>query len=129
MNWFSEELNALSQKGLRRELKERDTSILDFCSNDYLGLAHDPRLKRAAKRAIEKFGVGSGSARLISGNNPLYEKLETSLARWKGAESSLIFSSGYHANIGVIPAIVREGSVIFSDELNHASLIDGCRLS
>lgn len=103
--------------------------VLNFCSNNYLGLAEDPRLVQAGIEALQKYGAGSGAARLISGNCELHEELESGLARFKGAEAALLFNSGYHANIGAIPALAGEGDALFSDELNHASLIDGCRLS
>jgi 8-amino-7-oxononanoate synthase len=102
---------------------------VDFSSNDYLGLATDPRLASAATAAIDVYGSGSGAARLISGNNPEHEGLERELAEFLGVERTLTFSSGFSANVGIIPALVRRGDVIFADQLNHASLIDGCRLS
>ncbi len=126
---FLQELEEIKKAGLFRALKKLDPKVLNFCSNDYLGLAQDPRLIEAATQAMRRFGAGSGAARLISGNFALLEELEEALARFQGAESTLVFNSGYHANIGVLPAIAGEGDVIFSDELNHASLIDGCRLS
>lgn len=133
MGFFDDEIAALKEKGLFRALPRThpmtDGPVLNFCSNDYLGLAADPRLKAAAKAAVDRYGAGSGAARLISGNNALCDELETALADLKGAESALLFNSGYHANIGTIPALAGEGTVIFSDEWNHASLIDGCRLS
>jgi len=129
MGFFDDEMAALREKGLFRTLRTVDASVLNFCSNDYLGLAADPRLKEAAKAAVDRYGAGSGAARLISGNNPLCDALETALADLKGTETALLFNSGYHANIGAIPALAGEGGVIFSDEWNHASLIDGCRLS
>jgi 8-amino-7-oxononanoate synthase len=102
---------------------------VDFSSNDYLGLATDERLIVAATEALREHGVGAGAARLISGNNPEHEALERELAEFFGAERALTFSSGYAANVGIIPALVTRGDVIFADALNHASLIDGCRLS
>lgn len=103
--------------------------VLLMCSNDYLGLANHPELRDAALKAIEKYGVGAGSSRLISGNMELHIMLEERIAAFKGTESALLFNSGYHANTGIIPAMVGRGDIIFSDELNHASIIDGCRLS
>jgi 8-amino-7-oxononanoate synthase len=129
MGFFDDEIEALKAQGLFRGLRTVGGPVLNFCSNDYLGLASDPRLKAAAKEAVDRYGAGSGAARLISGNNPLCGELEESLADLKGTEAALLFNSGYHANIGVIPALAREGHTIFSDDLNHASLIDGCRLS
>ncbi len=102
---------------------------VDFSSNDYLGLASDARLVDAAWRALRDEGVGAAASRLIAGNNPEHEALEADLATFFGAEAALTFSSGYTANVGIIPALVGRGDAIFSDALNHASLIDGCRLS
>ena len=102
---------------------------VDFSSNDYLGLATDPRVAAAAIDALQEYGAGSGAARLISGNNPEHETLERELAAFLGVERTLTFSTGYAANVGAISALVGRGDVIFSDALNHASLIDGCRLS
>jgi 8-amino-7-oxononanoate synthase len=102
---------------------------VDFSSNDYLGLASDERLIAAATAALDEHGVGAGAARLISGNSPEHDALERELAQFFDAERALTFSSGYAANVGIIPALVSRGDVIFADALNHASLIDGCRLS
>lgn len=129
MGFFENDIAGLKDKGLFRSLRTLPPDVLNFCSNDYLGLATDPRLKEAAKEAVDRYGAGSGAARLISGNNVLWEELEAALADLKGTEASLLFNSGYHANIGVLPTLAGEGDAIFSDELNHASLIDGCRLS
>jgi 8-amino-7-oxononanoate synthase len=107
---------------------ERGTAV-DFSSNDYLGLASDPRLAAAAKESVEAMGVGAGAARLISGNTPEHDALDEDIAHWFGAERALSFSTGYAANVGTISALVGRGDVIFSDALNHASVIDGCRLS
>lgn len=137
---LEEELQALQSAGLRRALRQvhqrRSGTVLlngeriaDFASNDYLGLAADPRLARAASAVLQAEGVGAGAARLISGNHPIHEALERGLARFKGCEHALLFPSGYMANIGAIPALVESGDVIYSDSLSHASLIDGCRLS
>ena len=103
--------------------------LLQCCSNDYLGLASHPAVKRAAAEAAEADGTGAGSARLVAGTSVRYTALEDDLARLKGTEAALVFSSGYHANAGVLPALAGDGDVILSDALNHASLIDGCRLS
>ena len=130
----------MQEEGLFRSLKRLSSPqgpeieiegrrVLNFCSNNYLGLANDPRLNAAAIEAVRKYGSGSGAARLIVGNCELAEELEEGLALFKGTEAALLFNSGYHANIGAIPALAGEGDLIFSDELNHASLIDGCRLS
>jgi len=100
-----------------------------LCSNNYLGLATKPEVIQAACDAAARYGAGSGSSRLISGTLALHGALEERIAQWKGAERALVFASGYHANLGVIQALVGRGDVVLSDELNHASLIDGCRLS
>ncbi len=100
-----------------------------LCSNNYLGLANHPALCEAASRAAADYGVGSGASRLISGSMRLHDKLEAQLAALKGAAAALVFSSGYHANIGAITALVGRDDAVFSDALNHASIIDACRLS
>ena len=139
MDFLKQELLDLQERGLFRSLKSINSpqdstlimsgrTVLNFCSNNYLGLANHPRMIQASRDAL-KYGTGSGAARLVTGNYDLHQELEEGLAKWKGTESALLFNSGYHANIGVIPALAGEGDIIFSDELNHASLIDGCRLS
>lgn len=102
---------------------------INFSSNDYLGLSSDRRIMEAAKEAIDTYGFGAGASRLLSGGTDLNSKLENTIAKFKGTESALVFNSGYTANTGVIPAITDENTAIFSDELNHASIVDGCRLS
>ncbi len=104
-------------------------SVLQLCSNDYLGLAAHPAVTRAAADAALAYGAGAGSARLIAGTSAPHAALERDLARLKGTGAALALSSGYHANTGVLPILAEAGDVVFSDELNHASLIDGCRLS
>jgi glycine C-acetyltransferase len=103
--------------------------VLMMCANNYLGLANHPKVKEAAKEAIEKYGVGAGSDRSISGNMEIHHELEETLAKFKGAEASLVFQTGYMANEGLIPQLVGKGDLIISDELNHGSIIDGVRLS
>ncbi|HEX8156991.1 MAG TPA: 8-amino-7-oxononanoate synthase [Solirubrobacteraceae bacterium] len=103
--------------------------VLLLCSNNYLGLADHPRVQEAAAKAAMRWGVGAGASRLVSGTMTVHSRLERRLATFKGTETALLFGSGYLANIGVIRALSRAGEVIFSDELNHASIIDGCRLS
>ncbi len=103
--------------------------VVQLCSNDYLGLAADPRLQRAAADAVARLGCGAGSSRLVSGTMDSHADLERALAELKMADASLVFASGYHANIGVVSALMGSGDTIFSDQRNHASLIDGCRLS
>ena len=105
------------------------SEVLLLCSNNYLGLADHPRVRRAAADAAERYGAGAGGSRLISGDMELHHKLEAGLAAFKGAESALLFGSGYLANLGVVSALAGEGGTVFSDELNHASIIDGCRLA
>jgi 8-amino-7-oxononanoate synthase len=103
--------------------------MVNLCSNDYLALAADPRLRRAAANAAEREGAGSGAARLVAGDLPSHRLLEARLASFKHAGAALLFGSGYHANCGVIPALVDREDAVFSDRLNHASIVDGCRLS
>jgi 8-amino-7-oxononanoate synthase len=105
------------------------TEVLLLCSNNYLGLADHPRVRQAAADAAERFGAGAGASRLISGNMSLHERLEKRLAAFSGYEAGLLFGSGYLANMGTVGALAGRGQVVFSDELNHASLIDGCRIS
>ena len=135
-----EELAGIDSAGLRRRLRQLDSAqgvrinlegreLLNFSSNDYLGLANDPILKRAASKAIEEFGAGSGSARLICGSQSPHHQLENALAAFKGTESAICFSSGYAAALGVLPVVVGEGDTVIIDKLVHASLIDGVRLS
>jgi 8-amino-7-oxononanoate synthase len=104
-------------------------SVVSFASNDYLGLSQHPAVKDAARRATQRWGAGAGSARLIVGTRPIHGELEDALARWKGTEAALLFSSGYTANLGVLCAFGGPGTTIFSDERNHASIVDGCRLA
>ena len=103
--------------------------VINFSSNNYLGIANHPNLAAAAKQAIDQYGCGSGASRLISGNMALHEELEAKLAELKGTEAGLVFNSGFQANTGILSTLTGEGDVIFSDALNHASIIDGCRLS
>ena len=128
------------KRAVRRRLRPLDSgigprvlvdgrSVIQLCSNDYLGLAAHPAVTRAAADAALEYGAGAGSARLIVGTSAPHAALERELARWKRTEAALVLSSGYHANTGVLPVLAEAEDVIFSDELNHASLIDGCRLS
>lgn len=105
------------------------STYLMMASNNYLGLTHHPHVKGRALQAIQQYGTGSGGARLTSGSFPLFQELEYRLAQWKDCEKALTFTAGFMANLGTISALVHKGDIIFSDELNHASLIDGCRLS
>ena len=138
--FLRESLESLKTAGLSRKLRElkgapgptvsvNGRQVLMLCSNNYLGIAADERLKQSAKQAIETFGCGATGSRLISGNLELCEKLEDTLAAFKGTESALVFTSGYQANVGTVAALAGPGDAIFSDALNHASLIDGARLS
>ena len=140
MDFLQERLESLKEADLYRTLRhiqgpQSATTVIDgravlqLSSNNYLGLANHPRLKAAAKEAIERYGAGAGASRLVCGNLELNGLLEDKVARLKKKESALIFSTGYMANIGVISTLMGEGDVIFSDELNHASIIDGCRMS
>ena len=103
--------------------------MLNFCSNNYLGLANDKRIVKAARKAMKKYGVGPAAVRTIAGTMDLHVELEKRLAAFKEAEAAILFQSGFTANIATIPALVGRGDAIFSDALNHASIIDGCRLS
>lgn len=134
------ELLQLQNAGLRRTLRPilsrrlgtvqlDNERIADFASNDYLGLASDPRVARAAAAVLQAEGTGAGAARLISGHHPIHEALERELAVFKQCERALLFPAGYMANVGAIPALAGEGDVIYSDAHNHASIVDGCRLS
>src|SRR5437588_330240 len=104
-------------------------SLLNLCSNNYLGFANRPDLKAAAKSAVDEFGVGVGGARSISGTQSLHIRLEQRLAEFKQVEAAMLLSSGFMANLAVVPALVGRGDRVYSDELNHASIVDACRLS
>ena len=140
MAFIEAELAELSRRGLYRTLRRVEgdqgptlllngREVINFSSNNYLGLANHTALRQAAKEAIDRYGCGTGASRLISGNMALHEELESKISALKGTEAALVFNSGFQANTGVLATLVGEGDVIFSDELNHASLIDGCRLS
>jgi glycine C-acetyltransferase len=140
IQWIKDELDNLQQSGTLNRIRTIGSglganmvvdgkSVLNFCSNNYLGLANHPVLCKAATEAIAKFGVGPAAVRTIAGTMELHLTLEKKLAAFKGVESAITFQSGYCANLAVFPALVSKEDVIFSDELNHASIIDGCRLS
>ena len=140
MKRFSEKLDLIKKNGLYRRTKNLQTpqgphiqidgkDYLLLSSNSYLGLCNDDRLKQAALDAIEKYGVGSGGSRLTTGSYEIHQKLEEEIAAFKGAEAALLFNTGYMANVGAISSIADKSWVIFSDRLNHASIVDGCRLS
>ena len=103
--------------------------VLLLCSNNYLGLADHPRVREAAAEAAMRWGVGAGASRLVSGTMTIHRRLEERLAAFEGSEACVLFGSGYLANLGVIGALAGRGDTVFSDELNHASIVDGCRLS
>jgi 8-amino-7-oxononanoate synthase len=136
----AERLEELRDRGLHRRLRLingpqgprvllGEEPVLLLCSNNYLGLADHPRVRSAAAEAALRWGAGAGASRLISGNMEPHRRLESRLAEFKGFEAALLFGSGYLANTGTIAALAGEGEVVFSDELNHASIVDGCRLS
>jgi glycine C-acetyltransferase len=138
--WLEDELNKLKTEGLFNFIRTLESPmdawvtiegrrVLNFCANNYLGLANHPRIKAAAKAAIDQYGVGPGAVRTIAGTMSLHQELERSLAEFKRAEACITFQSGFMANLATIPALVGRGDVIFSDRLNHASIIDACRLS
>lgn len=140
LSWMSAELAAHAVAGLRRTRRvvqplfggacEIDGRRLwNFASNDYLGLAADPRLAEAANRVMSEAGVGSRASALVTGRTQWHEQLEKTLARFEGQEAAILFPTGYAANVGTIAALVDESDIVFCDRLNHASLIDGCRLS
>lgn len=137
---LARELAAWDARGLRRRMRSVETAqgavvrvegveAINFSSNNYLGLAAHPALVEAAHTALEEEGVGAGAARLIVGNLPAHRRLETAVARFHGGEAALLFPSGYQANVGTIAALAGPEDAVFSDALNHASVIDGCRLS
>jgi 8-amino-7-oxononanoate synthase len=137
---FQEQLQVLRARSLERKLREIGSAqgpevqiagrrLINFSSNDYLGLANDSRLRAAAIAAIREFGVGAGASRLVSGTQSPHLRLESALASWKGTEAALCFSSGYAAALGTIPALVARNDIILLDKLCHASLIDGAKLS
>ncbi|MFB5283982.1 8-amino-7-oxononanoate synthase [Peribacillus sp. Hz7] len=139
-DYLNQELQQIREQGLFRTLRRIDAAsdtetvlegkkVLLFSSNNYLGLANDSRMKEKAIEAIKQFGTGSGGSRLTTGNLSLHEQLERDIASFKGKEASLVFSSGFLANVGIISTLMKQGDVILSDSLNHASIIDGCRLS
>lgn len=140
LNWISDELQKLEAAGLRRVPRDCEPlpdgrcrvdgiECIHFASNDYLGLAGDPRVIAAAVRAAEQYGAGAQASAAVSGRTPIHVELEAELSQFEGTESSILFPSGFAANVGVIGSLVAEGDVVLCDRLNHASLIDGCRLS
>ena len=140
LSFLADEVTSLREQHLYRPLRELSTAqgptcevdgreVISFSSNDYLGLTHHPRLREAALRATRDYGVGSGAVRTIAGTMSLHEQLEQDLAEFKAVEATLVFSSGFTANTGVMPVVTGERDLFVSDALNHASIIDGMRLS
>lgn len=138
--WMQKEIRNLKKEGLWTNIRTLSSpqgawlivdgkKVLNFCSNNYLGLANHPKLREAAQAAIKKYGVGPSAVRTIAGTMDIHNELEERIAKFKGAEAAVTFQSGFAANLGTIQALVGKKDVIFSDELNHASIIDGCRLS
>ncbi len=140
LNFLKEKIEGLKNDGVYRKLPVLETpsqaevilngkKVINLSSNNYLGFANHPRLKKAAIEAVEKYGAGSGAVRTIIGNMDIHENLEKLIAEFKGDESAFLYQSAFNCNAGTIQAITEAGDIIISDELNHASIIDGCRLS
>ena len=140
LDFLTQEINGLKEQGLYNNIRTIGSAqgarlivdgkdVLNFCSNNYLGLANHPKIVEAAKEATKKYGVGPAAVRSIAGTTDLHVQLEERLAKFKGVEDVITFQSGFTANLGTISALVGKEDVIFSDRLNHASIIDGCRLS
>lgn len=140
LDWLTQEIDGLKEQGLYNRIRTIGSAqgawltvdgknVLNFCSNNYLGLANHPKIVEAAKEATKKYGVGPAAVRSIAGTMDLHIQLEERLAKFKGAEDVITFQSGFTANLGTISALVGKEDVVFSDRLNHASIIDGCRLS
>ena len=140
LDWLTQEIDGLKEQGLYNRIRTIGSAqgawlivdgknVLNFCSNNYLGLANHPKIVEAAKEATKKYGVGPAAVRSIAGTMDLHVQLEQRLAKFKGAEDVITFQSGFTANLGTISALVAKEDVVFSDRLNHASIIDGCRLS
>jgi glycine C-acetyltransferase len=138
--WITQEIAGLKEQGLYTNIRTLSSPqgawlvvdgkrVLNFSSNNYLGLANHPRLIEAAKKAMDQYGLGPTAVRTIAGTMDLHLELERRLARFKGVEAAITFQSGFTANLATIPALVGKDDLIFSDRLNHASIIDGCRLS
>ena len=140
LDWIHQELETLKEAGLYNRIRTISSPqgpwlvvdgkrVLNFCSNNYLGLANHPHMVETARAAVERYGVGPAAVRSIAGTLDLHLELERRMAAFKGVEAAIVFQSGFCANLATIPALVGKEDVIFSDELNHASIIDGCRLS
>lgn len=140
LNWIQDEIHNLQEAGLFNRIRTLGSpqgawlvvdgkKVLNFCSNNYLGLANDPRLVKAAAEAMNNYGVGPGAVRSIAGTMQIHLELEKRIAEFKGVDAAIVLQSGFAANLAAIPAMVQKEDVLFTDELNHASIIDGCRLS
>src|SRR5437588_5142736 len=140
LSYLTDQLNELKMKGTHFKLRVLDDEqapvctfdgkrVINLASNNYLGLTTHPKLREAALEAVRKFGVGSGAVRTVSGTMSIHMELEEKIARFKNVEACVVFQSGFTANAGTVSAILGKGDFIVSDELNHASIIDGARLS
>ncbi len=140
LSWMEQELDSLKQAGLFNRIRTLSSpqgpwlvvdgkNVLNFCSNNYLGLANHPRMVKAVQDVVTQYGVGPAAVRTIAGTMEIHRQLERRLAAFKGVEAAISFQSGFTANLATIQALVGKEDAIFSDELNHASIIDGARLS
>ena len=128
-DWVDGECQAVAAAGRWREMPEFDEALVSFASNDYLGLARHPAVVAGARAALDRWGAGAGAARLVAGALPVHAELEAALAGWKQEPAALLFPTGYAANLGVLSTFAGAGVRVLSDERNHASIVDGCRLS
>jgi 8-amino-7-oxononanoate synthase len=139
-DWANDELAALEELGRTRRIRDFDawgirghlgdgSSVVSFASNDYLGLTSHPSVVDGARAALSRWGAGAGAARLIVGSRPVHTELEVAIAEWKGTDRAVLFPTGYMANLGVLSVLGDRGALICSDELNHASIVDGCRVA
>jgi 8-amino-7-oxononanoate synthase len=128
-DWVEDRLGAVRAAGQWRAIRDLDADLVSFASNDYLGLVHHPAVVAAAHGALDRWGAGAGAARLVAGSRPVHGDLEAALAEWKAEPAALLFPTGYAANLGVLTTFAGPGVRILSDERNHASIVDGCRLS
>jgi len=128
-DWVAAECRAVEDAGQWRRIVDLDEGLVSFASNDYLGLSRHRAVVVAAHAALDRWGTGAGSARLVAGSRPVHGELEDALAEWKGEPAALLFPTGYAANLGVLTSFAGAGVRVLSDERNHASIVDGCRLS
>jgi 8-amino-7-oxononanoate synthase len=128
-DWVAHESHAVQAAGRWRRIVDVDDGLVNFASNDYLGLSRHPTVVAAAHDALDRWGAGAGAARLVAGSRPVHGRLEAAVAAWKGEEAALLFPTGYAANLGVLATFGGHGVRMLSDERNHASIVDGCRLS